>query len=939
MSQHKQTLTGEKRAAMDAGFVKSSKRLRVNDRVRRDRAISAGDYDLARKIEEEAIPFAGRESHLSIGDNGSDIINTSIVCSESSEEAHSSERDMESTHLPNIPGVTYRGEVDNDQDDQDDHLYHEKFDLPLVKHEFQHDGRVQNLITSKYVDAKTKNGLRYMKRFKVAPNTYKVEYNHGKDALEIASGRLVPNHFSLQQMPARETQHRQYLSCGQYDDVDLVNCQPTIANQFLLQRNLIVPQMQYYVENRQDCLKKWNMEKHDVIAVLNTVNAVNWHPDLKAIHRAIYEKLVPILKGENPDIWQKVLKSRKPKTVNNREGSFFSQVCQTTENTMLLLMHHYFLNAKFRPDVLISDGCQIRKDPENPLTPDHLRACEQYIFDKTQMQTRIAIKPMEVPASYYERFGLIADNDHHQLFPILDENTVFADSTEEKEPLFLEPLYPENPRLDELAKSMICEKSHAACAQFISELWRNDFFYGDNSWWHFENHYWKDSPYSMTHKIMFELFPILDELTSWRDTGGDLDGHISNLKRSLSDLPTSKNIASACIGHFQKLDYHAFKCSLNRDLALLCFKNGVYDLNAGHLRDGKPQDRISIQINYDFVDFSLPENVHIFKRLGTILQQILPDRDEREYVLDILACALGGKRTNKLEILLGEGANGKSLLTQLMELALGPYATSWSTAMLCTEFDPTAPNTELNRARHVRFINIQEGKKSSQFNMETFRKYTGGDSFNGIRDLFEKGSGVTSFVLHAQLWLSLNTLMAISEANHATWRRLELLEMRSKFVEDESEVDVKNNRYLADECLKNELHSLAPAFMWLLVEKRYRDMRDKNDFVLSPPTSVIEATERYRSEQNVYQLFFDDMCTFDSEGRIFNTELFEKCQQWAKINLKAVTKADMKKWLLNQPGVQWKDSLKIMKSVGDFGQRSVEKVSRGYLGIKLNKYE
>ncbi|KAI8827145.1 uncharacterized protein EV422DRAFT_502849 [Fimicolochytrium jonesii] len=876
MTQHKQALTGEKRAAMDIRFVKSSKRLRVNDRVRRDRAISAGDYDLARKIEEEAIPFAGRESHLSIGENGSDIINTSIVCSESSEEAHSSERDMESTHLPNIPGVTYRGEVDNDQDDQDDHLYHEKFDLPLVKHEFQHDGRVQNLITSKYVDAKTKNGLRYMKRFKVAPNTYKVEYNHGKDALEIASGRLVPNHFSLQQMPARETQHRQ-----------------TVLKNGIW-RNMM-----------------W-------IAVLNTVNAVNCHPDLKAIHRAIYEKLVPILEEENPDIWQKVLKSRKPKTVNNREGSFFSQ---------------------FRPDVLISDGCQIRKDPENPLTPEHLRACEQYIFDKTQMQMRIAIKPMEVPASYYERFGLIADNDHHQLFPIVDENTVFAESTEEKEPLFLEPLYPENPRLDELAKSMICEKSHAACAQFISELWRNDFFYGDNSWWHFENHYWKDSPYSMTHKIMFELFPILDELTSWRDTGGDLDGHISNLKRSLSDLPTSKNIASACIGHFQKLDYHAFKCSLSRDLALLCFKNGVYDLNAGHLRDGKPQDRISIQINYDFVDFSLPENVHILKRLGTILQQILPDRDEREYVLDILACALGGKRTNKLEILLGEGANGKSLLTQLMELALGPYATSWSTAMLCTEFDPTAPNTELNRARHVRFINIQEGKKSSQFNMGTFRKYTGGDSFNGIRDLFEKGSGVNSFVLHAQLWLSLNTLMAISEANHATWRRLELLEMRSKFVEAESEVDVKNNRYLADECLKKELTSLAPAFMWLLIEKRYRNMRDKNDFVLSPPTSVVEATERYRSEQNVYQLFFDDMCTFESEGRIFNTELFEKCQQWAKINLKAVTKADMKKWLLSQPGVQWKDSLKIMKSVGDFGQRSVDKVSRGYLGIKLNKYE
>ncbi|KAJ3001622.1 hypothetical protein HKX48_002784 [Thoreauomyces humboldtii] len=445
------------------------------------------------------------------------------------------------------------------------------------------------------------------------------------------------------------------------------------------------------------------------------------------------------------------------------------------------------------------------------VTPEILRDCEKYVLDNTGNRIALAIKPMVVPTSFFKTMGIIPDNLEANFFPIFDPENMPDEQQKNKTPLFREKLYPDNPVLDDLAKTMIIERTHGSIAECISELWKDEFYYGDKCWWNFSTrqHRWTSSPSAMTHAIVSRLYAEFDRVTDWKDKDEDenLCDALYALKIKLADFNFIKSISSLCVGFFEQKDYRFFKSSLNKDLNLLAFKNGIFDLEKGRLRDGKPSDMISVQIGYAYQEYehSGPERNELFD----ILRQIFPDEDTFEYIFLTLACALGGKRTDKLRILLGDGANGKSVLTSLMEQALDCYACSWSAEMLCVVFDPTAPNPELEKARYARFINIQEGRKQAQFNMDTFKKFTGGDTLNS-RNLFETSKSSTPFVLRAQMVFSLNTLMAMTEANHAAWRRLEVVEMLSTFVEAEEQVDEENHIYLADEISKADYRPWPP---------------------------------------------------------------------------------------------------------------------------------
>lgn len=111
----------------------------------------------------------------------------------------------------------------------------------------------------------------------------------------------------------------------------------------------------------------------------------------------------------------------------------------------------------------------------------------------------------------------------------------------------------------------------------------------------------------------------------------------------------------------QKLDKNAW---------IIGFKNGVYDLKNHIFRAGFPEDYISLQMPIDYADYD--ENHHMVKEVHNFLEKIFPDRDVRDYFLNVSSeVFVGGNQKKHVLFWSGEGDNGKSVTQTFLKRCWG----------------------------------------------------------------------------------------------------------------------------------------------------------------------------------------------------------------------------------------------------------------------------
>ncbi|KAJ3026613.1 hypothetical protein HK097_006335, partial [Rhizophlyctis rosea] len=192
----------------------------------------------------------------------------------------------------------------------------EKLTAPFRKLEYIWDGGLKQLLQCPTISAKDKKELRKLKRFKIGPNCYEIQYNYGQNS--DGRGRLYG--WGLQCMRARTLPLRQYLCGRQYHDIDQVNSTPMLYLHLLKKNNLVCPELENYVQNRQECLDRWSLDKRGFLILLNKATIAPTAPEVHAIHDVLYKKLMPILRPQYPDIANKVLHSKDPNVLANRSG-------------------------------------------------------------------------------------------------------------------------------------------------------------------------------------------------------------------------------------------------------------------------------------------------------------------------------------------------------------------------------------------------------------------------------------------------------------------------------------------------------------------------------------------------------------------------------------------------------------------------------------------
>ena len=222
----------------------------------------------------------------------------------------------------------------------------------------------------------------------------------------------------------------------------------------------------------------------------------------------------------------------------------------------------------------------------------------------------------------------------------------------------------------------------------------------------------------------------------------------------------------------------------------------------------------------------------------------------RNFVLQQLSTSLEGRPSIHFLIFDGSGANGKSVLDNLLLSALGNFGITGNNSILY-EKNRTGANPERANLDRKRLVIFREPPEGYPLENATIKEFTGGGDFSA-RTLFEKE---TTKSYHGTTVLECNRRPKMAEQiTYADVRRIIDIPFPSKFEADDSKVNEEKHIFKADSYYEtNEFReTYKRAFMKILMEAHKSDK-------LSVPASVLERTQAYLLESSdIFHWFLNE---------------------------------------------------------------------------------
>jgi len=395
----------------------------------------------------------------------------------------------------------------------------------------------------------------------------------------------------------------------------------------------------------------------------------------------------------------------------------------------------------------------------------------------------------------------------------------------------------------------------------------NNFMYSRNNWYYFTGAIWKsDSDNIEMKKEIMDLSKLFERIKRHYDTK----------QNDESTMSLSKNIKSL-INKFHKPGFQddvikgakiyyndeGFISNLNSKKHLVPFSNGVYDLLENKFRSTKKEDYINLTMNYDYDAGANNPEVYTF------LEQVLPNKGVRDYVLKKMSDCLNGDipNTNFMMFIGDTGANGKSQLLNLMKLTMGDFGEKVEVTLLTRRRNnANEANTEKIKLMYKRFAFLSEPEDGEKINIGLLKELTGSEEIVA-RGLYQEA---VSFVMEAKLFLACNELPEIKGEDTALWRRIRVIDFPSRFVDEPKE----SNEYKIDRTLPSRMRedgTWRQTFMKILLEYSYKDVKE--------PIEVKMKTNEYQSENDLNSVFV--MQNLIKGGEFVKwTELYDRYKLW-----------------------------------------------------------
>ena len=450
-----------------------------------------------------------------------------------------------------------------------------------------------------------------------------------------------------------------------------------------------------------------------------------------------------------------------------------------------------------------------------------------------------------------------------------------------------------------------------------------DFVYSKNHWYHFTGSIWKlDEDNLHMKKIILDSTSYLNKISNYyenkRTKDTTLNFHhqlIKNIKSIITKIhkPGFKDDIIKEAKMFYNDSNFIYK--LNSKKHLVPFTNGVFDLLNKEFRPTTKEDYINLTVNYPLETEESYGNEDVY----TFLEQVLPNRGVRDYVLKKMSECLNGDipNTNFLMFIGDTGANGKSQLLNLMKLAMGELGEKVEVTLLTRKRNnANEANTEKIKLMNKRFAFLSEPEDGERINIGLLKELTGSEEIVA-RGLYQDS---VSFVMEAKLFLACNELPEIKGEDTALWRRIRAIDFPSRFVDEPKEA----NEFKIDRTLPSRMRedlSWRQTFMKILLDYYYRDD-------IREPEEVNIRTNEYRNENNDFFNWLDENVE-QKEGELL--QLKDICELYlgkTKIHSSQATKfrKETEKWIKERhKEIKWEFSM--VKS----GDKSI----KGWRNLKM----
>jgi len=433
-----------------------------------------------------------------------------------------------------------------------------------------------------------------------------------------------------------------------------------------------------------------------------------------------------------------------------------------------------------------------------------------------------------------------------------------------------------------------------------------------NTWREYKNNRWveTDSGTALRRKISEEVRELYQskannflfdannnkndtEDKSTRDTtlANTMDGEVSRKSSSEYRLMKTLDICQRLVGSNDKnrimteareLFYDGeFLQSLDTNPYLMCFKNGVVDFKEKVFRKGRPEDYLSLSTNINYLERIIPE-IHepIMKEINDFMDKLFPRPELCKYMWDHLASTLVGNSANQtMNMYIGNGQNGKSVLVNLMELVLGDYKGDVPLTMITgSRANVGSVTPEIVQLKGIRYAVMQEPSKDDVINEGPMKALTSGTDVLTGRAPYMTSS--ISFVPQLKLVVCSNTLMKIKTTDHGTWRRIRVVPFESLFTENPVEGD-KNKpfQFKLDMNIKERFPLWKEVFAYMLVQRVF-----ETDGIVQDCSIVMAASNDYRKKEDKISEFIQDKVVRDSGGKIRKMELNSEFGAWHDAN-------------------------------------------------------
>jgi P4 family phage/plasmid primase-like protien len=345
---------------------------------------------------------------------------------------------------------------------------------------------------------------------------------------------------------------------------------------------------------------------------------------------------------------------------------------------------------------------------------------------------------------------------------------------------------------------------------------------------------------------------------------------------------------------------------LDRDPWLLGVDNGVVNLRTGEIHPDSREDFVTCRAPARFNPAALAPNWKRFIEEITATPKAGKSHIPRPGLANYLQRALGYAATgltreHKMFIAVGDGANGKNILLDMVRFTLGTYCRALAPEALMAgkqNADPERPTPAMRQLAGIRMAVASEAKDGQQLDVAMLKRHTG-DSTMTARGMREN---VFQFEITHKLWLMTNHLPRLDHLDGATRGRLHVIPFEMQWnrpgvpERDPSKPD-------GDKHLAETLRAESEGVLAWLVEGARLYCRDG----LEPPPEVSRMTQDYFQGQDVFSQWLEtkERCAPITKA----SDLHGSFQTWAHadfgnpgMSLKAFSKR------LKDDGVSSKDA-------------------------------